>query len=70
MSKTFQGLRPIKPEEKVRPGTRDSTPGKKYCSSCQNEASQFAMFSSVGVTVIERYCDTCINQNKHILLNN
>jgi len=50
MDKKFKGLRPIKPEEKTKTGSKDTSPGKKLCSSCHNEANQFAMFDSQGVT--------------------
>jgi hypothetical protein len=64
--KVFNGFRPIKPEEKVKIGSKDKTPAKKFCSVCHNEATQFAIFESAGVTVLERYCDSCISQNKHL----
>ena len=66
MDKVFKGLRPLKPEEKLKVGSKDQTPPKKFCSSCHNEATQFAMFDWFGVTVLERYCDTCIREKKHL----
>ena len=69
MDKTFKGLRPIKPEEKIKAGSKNLNPAMKFCSLCHNEGTQFAMFESEGVTILERYCDSCISQNKHILLN-
>jgi hypothetical protein len=64
--KVFKGLRPIKPEEKLKTGSKEVPPAKKFCSICHNEATQFAMFESQGVTVLERYCDPCISKNKHL----
>jgi hypothetical protein len=66
MNKVFKGLRPLKPEEKSKAGSKDKTPGKKFCISCHNEATQFAMFEFEDVTLLERYCDDCISQNKHL----
>jgi hypothetical protein len=67
LEKVFKGLRPIKPEEKIKIGSKDLAPAKKFCSLCHNEATQFAMFESAGATILERYCDTCISQKKHLL---
>jgi hypothetical protein len=64
VDKVFKGLRPIKREEKIKIGSKD--PAKMFCSLCQNEATQFAMFASEGVTVLERYCNTCIKKERHI----
>ena len=66
VNKTFKGLRPIKSEEKLKNGSKNLNPAKKFCSLCQNEAIQFAMFESEGVTILERYCQTCIDANKHL----
>jgi hypothetical protein len=66
MDKVFKGLRPIKPEEKTRIGSKVKTQPKMFCSLCQNEATKFAMFGYQGVTIVERYCETCISQNRHL----
>jgi hypothetical protein len=66
VEKVFKGFRVIKPEEKIKIGSADKTPAKRFCILCQNEATQFAMFESLGITVLERYCDSCISQNKHL----
>jgi len=66
MDKVFKGLRPLKPEEKTTIGSKDKTPGKKFCIACHNEATQFAMFGYQGVTIVERYCEICISQNRHL----
>jgi hypothetical protein len=31
----------------------------KYCVSCGNPATQEAIFSVEGATMIEKYCDSC-----------
>jgi hypothetical protein len=66
VKKVFKGLRPIRPEEKIKVGSKDLDPPKKFCSLCHNEGTQFAMFESEGVTILERYCDSCISQKKHL----
>jgi aconitase A len=70
MDKVFKGLRPLRPDDKKMFSGKVLTPGKKFCISCHNEATQFAMFDCLGVTVLERYCDTCIGQKKHLKPNN
>ena len=31
----------------------------KYCVSCSNTATQEAIFTVEGATIIEKYCDSC-----------
>ena len=68
MEKVFKGLRPIRPEEKIKAGSKYLDPPKKFCSLCHNEGTQFAMFESEAVTILERYCDSCISQKKHLAI--
>ena len=35
----------------------------KYCVSCGNPATQEAIFSVEGATMIEKYCDLCAKKN-------
>ena len=35
----------------------------KYCVSCSNTATQDAIFTVDGVTIIEKYCDSCAKKN-------
>jgi hypothetical protein len=57
--KRFIGLRQLTPKEK-------SSGKYPHCSTCGNLATQFAMFESEDVTILERYCDSCISQKKHL----
>ena len=57
--KRFIGFRKLTLREK-------SKGNNPHCSTCGNLATQFAMFESEGVTILERYCDSCISQKKHL----
>ena len=35
----------------------------KYCVSCGNTATQEAIFTVEGATIIEKYCDSCAKKN-------
>jgi MinD superfamily P-loop ATPase len=35
----------------------------KYCVSCSNTATQEAIFTADGATIIEKYCDSCAKNN-------
>ncbi len=35
----------------------------KYCVSCGNTATQEAIFTADGATIIEKYCDSCAKRN-------
>ena len=35
----------------------------KYCVSCGNTATQEAIFTVVGATILEKYCDSCAKKN-------
>ena len=35
----------------------------KYCVSCSNTATQEAIFTVEGATIIEKYCDSCSKKN-------
>jgi hypothetical protein len=35
----------------------------KYCVSCGNTATQEAIFSVEGATILEKYCDSCAKKN-------
>jgi hypothetical protein len=35
----------------------------KYCVSCGNTATQEAIFSVEGATIVEKYCDSCAKKN-------
>ena len=35
----------------------------KYCVSCDNTATQEAIFTVVGATILEKYCDSCAKKN-------
>jgi len=41
----------------------------RFCTTCPNLASQIAMFDSDGATRLERYCQACIDANKHLADN-
>ena len=38
----------------------------RFCTTCPNLASQIAMFDCDGATRLERYCQACIDANKHL----
>ena len=49
MEKNFSSIRAL-----------DDVAGKtKHCVSCGNTASQEAIFTVEGATIIEKYCDSC-----------
>jgi hypothetical protein len=35
----------------------------KYCVSCGNTATQEALFTADGASIIEKYCDSCAKKN-------
>jgi hypothetical protein len=35
----------------------------KYCVSCGNTATQVAIFTVDGATILEKYCDSCAKKN-------
>ncbi len=35
----------------------------KYCVGCGNTATQEAIFSVEGATILEKYCDSCAKKN-------
>jgi hypothetical protein len=35
----------------------------KYCISCSNTATQEAIFTVEGASIIEKYCDSCAKKN-------
>jgi hypothetical protein len=35
----------------------------KHCVSCGNTATQEAVFTVDGATILEKYCDTCAKKN-------
>ena len=35
----------------------------RYCVSCANTATQEAIFTVDGATIIEKYCDSCAKKN-------
>ena len=35
----------------------------RYCVSCSNTATQEAIFTVDGATIIEKYCDSCAKKN-------
>jgi MinD superfamily P-loop ATPase len=35
----------------------------KYCVSCSNTATQEAIFTVEGATIIEKYCDSCAKKS-------
>lgn len=41
----------------------------KFCTTCGNLASQIAMYACDGATRMERYCQVCIDANKHLKEN-
>jgi hypothetical protein len=41
----------------------DASGKPKYCVSCGNPATQEAIFSVEGATMIEKYCDSCAKEN-------
>jgi hypothetical protein len=41
----------------------------RFCTTCANLASQIAMYDCDGATRLERYCQTCIDANKHLKEN-
>ena len=42
----------------------------RFCITCGNLASQMALYSCQGVTIHERYCQPCIDANKHLITDN
>ncbi len=38
----------------------------RFCTTCGNLASQIALFDCDGATRLERYCQACIDANKHL----
>ena len=55
-------LKAIKPIEKS--GYR--TDRQKCCFTCGNNATKLVSFTLDACTKIERYCDDCINSDKHM----
>jgi hypothetical protein len=46
----------------IRPFVDDD--GKtKFCISCANKATQEVIFTAEGVSIIEKYCDSCAKKN-------
>jgi hypothetical protein len=41
----------------------------RFCTTCANLASQIAMYDCQGATRLERYCQACIDANKHLKEN-
>jgi hypothetical protein len=41
----------------------------RFCTTCANLASQIAMYDCDGATRLERYCQACIDANKHLKEN-
>ena len=35
----------------------------RYCVSCSNTATQEAIFTVDGATILEKYCDSCAKEN-------
>jgi hypothetical protein len=35
----------------------------KFCISCSNTATQEAIFTADGASIIEKYCDSCAKKN-------
>jgi hypothetical protein len=35
----------------------------RYCISCSNTATQEAIFTVDGATILEKYCDSCAKKN-------
>jgi hypothetical protein len=35
----------------------------RYCVSCSNTATQEAIFTVDGATILEKYCDSCAKKN-------
>jgi hypothetical protein len=53
LEKKFSLLRPL-----------DDASGKiTHCVSCGNIATQEAIFSVEGATIIEKYCDSCVKKD-------
>ena len=42
----------------------------KYCTTCGSLATLMALYQSEGATIRERYCQACIDANKHLLTDN
>ena len=41
----------------------------RFCTTCANLASQIALYDCDGATRLERYCQTCIDANRHLKEN-
>lgn len=41
----------------------------RFCTTCANLSSQIAMYDCDGATRLERYCQACIDANKHLKEN-
>jgi ribosomal protein S27AE len=41
----------------------------RFCTTCGNLASQMALYRYDGATRMERYCQSCIDSNKHLKEN-
>lgn len=35
----------------------------KYCINCGNKATQEAIFTADGASIVEKYCDSCAKKN-------
>ena len=57
MEKVLKAIKPIEKSD-YRP--------QKCCFTCGNNATKLVSFTLDGCTKIERYCDDCINSNKHL----
>ena len=42
----------------------------RFCTTCNNLASQMALYQCEGATIMERYCQCCIDANKHLITDN
>jgi hypothetical protein len=51
VDKVFKGLRPIKPEEKSKTGSKEIPPGKKFCSVCHITPDNSTLFLENGANI-------------------
>lgn len=60
MEKVFIAFSPLDSEDSRR------CKSKLYCTTCGNVATQIATFQVENAKQLERYCQPCIDANKHL----
>lgn len=72
MEKVLKGIKPISESDFDSKFNTNPNPRQKFCyaTGCTNIATKLVSFTLDGCTKVERYCDDCINSNKHMINEN